>query len=90
MTAFKNIYLLCDSYQQNTDEQQVPAQNVPDIEPIENELVREVWSTPRASDSIQMDNDRAQQVKDVIMQFAYIQLYKKSTQLKLCLLIFCI
>ncbi|CAH2076237.1 unnamed protein product, partial [Iphiclides podalirius] len=48
---------------ENTEEQQVPIQNVPNIEPVENTLVREVWSTPRAADPIQMDNERVQQMQ---------------------------
>ncbi|XP_068632823.1 male-enhanced antigen 1 [Battus philenor] len=55
---------------ENSDEQQAPTQDVPAIEPIENALVREVWSAPRTSDPIQMDNERVQQVMSAMANFA--------------------
>lgn len=45
---------------------------MPAIEPIENALVREVWSTPRPTDSIQMDNERAQEVYNFLFVSSFI------------------
>ncbi|KPJ12025.1 hypothetical protein RR48_06395 [Papilio machaon] len=59
-----------DSDSTYAEDQEVPSQDVPAIEPIENVLVREVWSTPRSTDSIQMDNERAQEVMSAMANFA--------------------
>lgn len=37
---------------------------------MENVLSREVWSAPRHTDAIQMDNERAQQVKYIFIKCA--------------------
>ncbi|XP_047530674.1 uncharacterized protein LOC125066586 [Vanessa atalanta] len=50
-----------------------PPSNVPPIEPMENALTREVWSEPRHSDPIEMDNARAQQVMSLMANFALPQ-----------------
>ncbi|CAG4971848.1 unnamed protein product [Parnassius apollo] len=58
---------------QNDEVNQTSVQNVPPIEPIETSLVREVWNTPRPSDSIEMDSERAQQVISAMANFALPQ-----------------
>lgn len=57
---------------QYAEDQEVPSQDVPAIEPIENALVREVWSTPRPTDSIQMDNERAQEVDIFVFVTSFV------------------
>lgn len=47
------------TFQEDDNETDPP---VPPIEPIDNTITREVWSSPRPADTIQMDNERAQQV----------------------------
>ncbi|KAH9635574.1 hypothetical protein HF086_003188 [Spodoptera exigua] len=50
-----------------------PPADVPSIEPMEDVLSREVWSAPRHTDAIQMDNERAQQVMRAMANFALPQ-----------------
>ncbi|XP_072938729.1 uncharacterized protein [Epargyreus clarus] len=62
-----------DSSDDETDENEAPTNGVPDIEPMEATLTREVWNVPRDTDPIQMDNDRAQQVMSAMANFALPQ-----------------
>ncbi|XP_046962148.1 uncharacterized protein LOC124531694 [Vanessa cardui] len=59
--------------QDSTEHNGGPPNNVPPIEPMENALTREVWSEPRHSDPIEMDNERAQQVMSLMANFALPQ-----------------
>ncbi|KAG6453095.1 male-enhanced antigen 1 [Manduca sexta] len=47
-----------------------PTNNVPPIESMDNILTRDVWNTPRNSDPIQMDGERAQQVMSAMANFS--------------------
>ncbi|OWR48285.1 male-enhanced antigen 1 [Danaus plexippus] len=63
-----------DSDNENdTVEVQAPVNNIPQIEPMESALTREVWSMPRPNDTIQMDSERVQQVMSIMANFALPQ-----------------
>ncbi|XP_038214964.1 male-enhanced antigen 1-like [Zerene cesonia] len=62
-----------DDADSDIETSQSPAADVPQIEPMENILTREVWSSPRSTDPIQMDNERAQQVMLAMANFALPQ-----------------
>ncbi|KAM3964171.1 uncharacterized protein ACR2FA_001652 [Aphomia sociella] len=61
-----------DEDPENNEERHAVNNHVPPIESMDTTLAREVWSTPPA-DSIQMDNERAQQVMTAMANFALPQ-----------------
>lgn len=51
----------------NSEETSTPTNDLPPIVPIENDLVKEVWSAPAPKEvDIEMDANRVQQVKQVM------------------------
>ncbi|CAK1540438.1 unnamed protein product [Leptosia nina] len=59
-----------DETDSNDDGATQVSPDVPSIEPMESTLAREVWSLPRTTDPIQMDNERVQQVMSAMADFA--------------------
>ncbi|CAD0199756.1 unnamed protein product [Chrysodeixis includens] len=57
----------------DSENAETPPGDVPNIEPMDNILTREVWNTPRHSDAIQMDSEKAQQVMRAMENFALPQ-----------------
>ncbi|XP_026752306.1 male-enhanced antigen 1 [Galleria mellonella] len=62
-----------DEETENNEERLSVNNYVPPIESMDTTLTREVWNTPHPEDSIQMDNERAQQVMSAMANFALPQ-----------------
>ncbi|GBP62131.1 hypothetical protein EVAR_46100_1 [Eumeta japonica] len=56
----------------NNEDQPAPV-TVPPIEPMERIMIREVWNMPRPHDSIEMDQQRAQEVMSAMANFVLPQ-----------------
>ncbi|KAJ2942616.1 hypothetical protein O0L34_g2082 [Tuta absoluta] len=59
-----------DDDMESPESEQPPPADVPPIETMDAVLTREVWSSPRPVDPIQMDNQRAQEVMSAMANFA--------------------
>ncbi|RVE46164.1 hypothetical protein evm_009238 [Chilo suppressalis] len=62
-----------DDETEDTSSSAAPINDVPRIETMDAILTREVWNSPRNSQSIEMDNERAQQVMSAMADFALPQ-----------------
>ncbi|XP_041987188.1 male-enhanced antigen 1 [Aricia agestis] len=53
--------------------QQAPPSDVPEIEPMDSVITRQVWNSPRVNDPIEMSTERAQQVMSIMANIALPQ-----------------